>query len=601
VSRIAILNSVQKGILALRREAAPRQGRGRQARTIAAVIEELEALNRASERDFLEVGEKLLAFRTAAAQIGSEIAAVVELFSGQQGRSASETLHRLLERSGQIDARIGESGQALSEIREHASRLRKAFAGLTNMVAVFRSLCTLTQIETARLGGVGADLGHLAAEIRPLSESIQTAGEGVLEACGRLDQAVRGALENGSTLRSTALKEMPLLIADVTGSLRALAAQREKALESSRLQAAEYAAVRAAIDELVSSIQFHDITRQQVEHVVKALRRLRAGWMGPNRSPAGPDTRTVLTLQSSQLAEAARLFAQSIERIGGAVESIAARLRGSAEAVRTLVGVSGGHQPSFLEQMETHFTAIQKVLGDCTRVQAEMQSAIAGLGDTAGKMRESVTGIRGTEIQIQRISTNATIRAIHIGASGVALNKIAEVMQRLALESNTHTEEAAAALEGMTDTIRGISGPGEASEAPEMDISGEMQGAVAQLHAAGQESATRADRIAQLSARLAEDIEMLRAGISAGRMFAETAARARSEMDSIAHQPGREAEIGVHTRQHLAEFAKTYTMQRQRDVHESVVGTAGPPQAAAPAPIQSPPRDGDLGDNVELF
>ncbi len=62
-----------------------------------------------------------------------------------------------------------------------------------------------------------------------------------------------------------------------------------------------------------------------------------------------------------------------------------------------------------------------------------MDATATGLQETIGRMRSAVDQIRGTEIQIQRISTNATIRATHIGAGGVALNKIAEVMQHLAL------------------------------------------------------------------------------------------------------------------------------------------------------------------------
>ena len=537
-------------------------------------------------------------FHSSARQIASDMAAVAELISGEGGRTASEALTRLLQHSQDIDARIEQSGQVLASVRDLSRRLWKAFSGLTNMVAVFRSLCTLTQIETARLGGAGADLGHLAAEIRPLSESIQSSGEGVLEASRRLDQAVRSAIRNGSQLRNTLLQEMPTLIAGVSDSLQAFEQRRQLALEASGRQAAEYTAVSEAIDDLVGSIQFHDITRQQVEHVVEALRSLRSrGTDRPGKEAPSPhETHAIVTLQSLQLAEASRLFTQSIDRIERDLEGIAGRLQNVSEDVRGLIGVSGDAPGSFFLKMETQLSSVLKLLGTCTTAQAEMDSTVAGLAGTIEGMRKSVAEIRGTEIQIQRISINATIRASHIGVRGTALNKIAEVMQRLALESNINTEEAAAALDAMRDAYGRVSSSA-GSQAGASPVAEEMQRALAGLHSSGEQSMSRVENMVQLGARLAQDIGTLHGGVSAGRMFAEVVGRVRGELEKIAGQAAEASprDAGA-ARQQLEQLATTYTMQGQRDVHESVVGTI------APAAIEAATNGGsDLGENVDLF
>jgi hypothetical protein len=202
------LNSIKYSLLALARHSNPDLP-SEAPRSLARAIADLQNLNRSTERDFLAVGEKLMAFRSTVRQIQSDMAAVTELISGQQGRDAGHALTRMLEHSNAMDMRIEQSGQALACVRDLSSQLRSAFSGLPNMVSVFRALCTLTNIETARLGSTGADLGHLAAEIRPLSESIQTSGEGVLEASGRLDANVQSAIRSGSELRHTQLKSCP--------------------------------------------------------------------------------------------------------------------------------------------------------------------------------------------------------------------------------------------------------------------------------------------------------------------------------------------------------------------------------------------------------
>ena len=578
--------------------------------TVQQVVKDLEDLNRSTERDFLAIGEKLFEFRLAARRVASDMAALTELISGEQGRNASRALTRMLEYSRTMDARIEQSAQALGQVHDLSCRIRLAFAGLHNTVSVFRTLCTLTQIETSRLGRNGADFGDLAAEVRPLSESIQSSGEGVLEASSRLDRGIQMAMRSGSELRARQLKELPALIAAVIESLQSLDERRQRAAELSARQAAQYDAVCGAVDDVVKSVQFHDITRQQIEHVAHALSQLcSAGKSGRgNPSSYPPGARAVLALESSQLSGAAGIFASSLESMERDLESIAVRVQNMAEGSRTLMGISADDQDSFFLRLEGHFTAILKMLGTCTATQAEMGSTAANLAETIGGMRESVAEIRRTEIRIRRIATNATIRATHIGAAGNALNVIAEVMQGLALDSNTNTEDVGGALDAMGGAANCVSGArGQSASGADLgtgDVTGEMRHAVAELHSSSESSFSRVNQIAALGARLAGDAGAVRGGLTAGPLFAQVVNRARGELDRLGAQAGGGSRAGTDTApsHQLAGLAKHYTMQRERDVHESMTTGSAPP--AAPAPVEAPRvalEDGDLGDNVELF
>jgi len=581
---------------------------------IEQVVKDLEGLNRSTERDFLAVGEKLIEFRAAARRVASDMAALTELISGEQGRNATHALARMLEHSRALDVRVEQSGQVLGQVHDRSCRIRIAFSGLRNTVSVFRTLCTLTQIETSRLGSTGADFGDLATEVRPLSESIQSSGEGVLEASSRLDQDIQTAVRSGTELRTRQLKELPALIAAVIDSLHSLDERRQRAAELSARQASQYEAVCGAVDDVVRSVQFHDITRQQIEHVVQALGQLHtAGESGRgNRGSVPPGARAVLALQSSQLSGAAGIFATSLESMERDLESIAARVQTMAEASRTLMGISADDQDSFFLRLEGHFTAILQMLDTCTQAQAEVGATAAHLAESVGAMRESVAEIRRTEIRIRRIATNATIRATHIGAAGNALSVIAEVMQGLALDSSRNTEDVAGALDAMSEAAGRVSGEGgEAASVTNSGtdrVAGEMRHAVAELHSSSESSFSRVNQIATLGARLAGDAAAVRGGLTAGPLFAQAVSRARGELDRICAQAGGGSAAGADAaRVHqLAHLAKQYTMQRERDVHESM--TRGLPLPAVPVPAQAPAevspaalRDGDLGDNVELF
>jgi len=572
------------------------------------VIRDLEDLNGSTERDFLAVGEKLMEFRSAARQIASDMAALTELISGEHGRHASRALARMLEHSRGMDARIERSGQTLRQVRDLSRRIRLAFAGLRNMVPVFRTLCTLTRIETSRFRGSGADFGDLAAEVGPLSESIRASGEGILEASSRLDQGVQSAILSASGLRAKQLKELPALVAEVTGGLDAFEERQQRAAESSARQAVQYQALCAAVDDVVRSVQFHDITRQQIEHVVHALRQVCAeGVSGRgSRDSLPPGAGAILALQTSQLSGAAELFASSLERMERDLESIAVRIQDMAETSRALMGISANDQDSFFLGMEGHFTAILHMLGACATARAAMESTAANLESTIGGMRDSIGEIRGIEIQIQRIAINATIRAAHIGSAGNALNAIAGAMQRLALDSNTSTEDVAEALDAMSEAASRVSGghdhAASGADSGTDEVIDEMRQAVGELHSSSECSFSRVNQIAALGARLAGDAAAVRGGLSAGPLFAQVVERARAELERIGAQAGDgslEGDEGAPSRQ-LEALAEHYTMQRERDVHESMA--KGSALSAAPTEELRPAlEDGDLGDNVELF
>ena len=544
---------------------------------IQGVIADLENLNRSTERDFLAVGEKLMEFRGCARRIASDMAALTGLTSGEQGRNAAQALECVLEHSHAIRARIEASGESLETVRALARRLRQAFSGLTHAVATFRTLCTLTRIETSRLGATSAGFADLAEEVRPLSESIQASGELVLAAAATLDQGVEKALRNAVNLRQEQLRELPELIAAVREGMQAFTAQQQRAAEATVRQTAQYEELGAAVDDLVRSIQFHDITRQQIEHVMEALRPV-SGREAPGRS--------LVALQSSQLQSAGRVFASAVEGIERDLEAVAARLESMAEASLLLTGGGEHEQDSFFVRMEGCFSAVLQAVAACAAADAGMPATVRTIEELAARMRTSIDEIGNVEIRIQHIAINATIRSAHIGAGGDPLSVIAGVMQKMVADSGAKTQDAAGALAAIGDATHSLS----RDEDPQKDA-GEacqfLRRAIMEMHSASELSYSRVKQIAEMRARLAADIHALRSGFRAGVLVAGVLQRAYGELDRIAAILPEDQEGAPG----LDQLAGRYTMQTERDVHQLALQGA-PAEAAAEEP---------LGDNVELW
>jgi hypothetical protein len=531
---------------------------------IARAAAELAELNRLTERDFLAVGEKLMDFRAAALRISSDMAVLTGLIGGEESRGAAGELDRLLEGSRAMNARIAESSQSLAGIRSLALRVRQLFVGLPHTVLLFRTLCTLTRIETARLGELTAGFVNLAEEVRPLSESIQCSGQGVVAAATYLDFSVRADILSVSALQEKRQQEMQPLIAAVVDGMAEFAERQRSAHEASLRQAAQYEALCGAIDELVRSIQFHDITRQQVEHIREAL----AG---------GGHTRALLLLQASQLDSAARIFASAVGGIEDSLDNIAARLEGMAEESRSLMGISEQDHTSFFLHIENCFTVILRGLDACSGAQQQIRHTAAGLAREVERMRASLEEIRSLETRIHRTAVNATISAAHLGGQGDALGIIAGGMQALVAGSSDTTEAAAGLLDGIREAAATLSADATAGVSPEC-----MQQAVLNLHSASELSFARVTQIAALGFGLAQDIHALRAAFSAGRIFSETVERVGATLRCAASKMAGGGSV--------AALEANYTMEVEREIHRAAVGDD-----------PTVPEGKDMGDNVELF
>jgi len=566
------------------------------------IIGELEALNRTSEKDFLAVGAKLADFLLVSRQISSDLSALTDLFAPEQSRDALHGLKKMFERAQEMSTRLERTRGELAAIEKLPERIESAFSRIAETEHLFWQLCILTRVETAGLGYAGASFGDLADEVKPLSEAIHESAREVLLASERLTASTRSAMRIGTEQAAVQMGELHTLIDGVVESMESFREQQRRAWEDSEKQTARQSALSDAMSGVVRSLQFHDITRQHVEHVSQALRQVandlaREG----RRASVALRARDALRLQSRQLHAAGEVFARSVEDMENELVAIAGKVHEMAETSRTLLDLSGGESESFFGHMEKRLTGIVRALENCGRSEAAIRSTRAELDRMLQVMERSVAGIRGIEIHIQRIALNASVQAAHIGETGGALNIISGVMHRLALDSEQTTAEAAASMDSIGERLHrpGTVPEGAAAAATDGGSGSlsDMRRAVLNLHTASEQAFTRLTQIHHLSERLGQGIASLIAGFSAGQRAAEVVKRCCAVLDGLAGSPSAETVSTEAPAGDIDRFFGNYTIQTERDVHRAVTGGGGLPPVAGACTGEG----SDLGDNVELF
>jgi hypothetical protein len=575
------------------------------AQSLGQIIADLDSLNHDTEQGFLSIGGKLAEFMQTVSVISSELTA---LANAEHGQKASQALTHALDRATKMRAAHGDRDGDLSGMLHKIGLLKRTLSKFEETVSAFRTLGLLTRIETARLGSTGADFSDLASDVSLLADQVHSKVASALIIADSLIPPIESAMREISHLEAGQSKNLPALISGTLASLSSFREVQNRANESSDRLGAQYGAISDAFKKLIVSIQFHDITRQQVEHVIEVLRRLSSESMKVDGSPSAHSrgTSAVLALQSAQLADADKKFRASVESVERNLEGIAKHVLEMADESRALSGVREDREGSFFLPMERDCGAILVSLGHTANAESATRSTRKGLAETIGQMSDPIQEILQIESKMRMMALNARISAFHLGADGSALDVLAGSVQQLASECRERSELLVTSLGSMSEAATRSRGEDE-QDPGRVPVNGggcmdELRDAVKDLHSATERSFALISQIVARGDSLAEDLVSTRKDFSVGTLFAEAVTHARGSMREIGDnaQGGLPSDESEESESGLADFMSLYTMQAELDVHKNVTrDTTGTVPTEG---VKSPSGEADeLGDNVEFF
>ena len=516
--------------------------------------------------------------------------------------SSDLALEDVLTGAGQMEQHTGDARE-MAGMRASIAGIRHGLAGFRHVGPSFQVMATLAQIETAHIGSAGVDLGHLAEEFRSAGESIRSRVEQVLEPANAIEARIEAALRDAEQFDRGSLQALPPLITAAKSGLGQFRARQERSRSAAAQLTGQSAQVGESIADIVASIQFHDITRQRVEHVIEALQQLLAESQTGRSRRLPAAAAGVIDLQLAQLSHAESAFRDAIRQMDGRLEEIAAQVAVMASETSELLGPAEGAEASFYTQMEECFRAIGEAATGCDVLERGTQAVVADLAGTLKALRASVSEIHAVEWRLRRLAINAAITGAHIGSAAEPLQAVAAAMNRLLDECESSSAEADSAVEAIAENLRSVTrkagseGMWTGAMKP-----GLLRTETRDLHLLSQETARRAGGIASAAARLSADIQSLRQGISAEQIFAGASARCRVVLSELKKLAGPQS--AQQPPLDLGAADRRYTMHAERAVHASVMNPGQPPTAVFEPVSQtsvSTPAPSEFGENVELF
>lgn len=569
---------------------------------LEAIGDAIQSLSSLIETRFLDVGNGLesaveildrlaLTSKQLVAELDSEdlraitralsaaAAEVTEVLGGRGGQQ--KALARLVDLSAVIGRHLSLIRQAVASISMLSVNARIAAAGLGNSGSDFASFSE--EIGHALMRARG-NLDAFGAQLTGLDGHLQTARDSEMIFSQRHTEAIRAVPQRLSTDVDT------------------IAARRQGAATAATAVGSRSDEVRQRIGEAVMALQIGDITRQRTEHAIQAIDAI-----GQVLAAARADTgdwrdltdrqRQLLTavgceLQSAQLADTAHQFDKEVRKVLAALEVLAADARDIVGLASGVYAASSDRSDLFLVELESDVAQARELLEGFATARREADSVIGSVPEAVAKLVRHINMVRSLEADIRIMGLNTSLKCGRLGSRGRALGVIAQELRSYA---NQTAIEASAIMRGLED----FATVGDSLSAQDQNGQGAgiaaiyqtMTTAIARLAALGESLAAArgtlerdGDKVVRIldetMARIAVHEEIGNGLQQAGAALARLAVEVE-----VCHRDGNE-DVGEATGRLLALIARSYTMAREREIHDRLGrGTA----AALPSATNSPP------------
>lgn len=576
---------------------------------------QLSLLNGSTEEEFLAIGARLHDFYGRAGEIEGMSRQVADLILGDEISRDMAALHGIVDRIAdylsRTEAESDQSATTLKTILSHISHVDEPLDGFRKIIKNLHMISTSVKIESARLGEGAAGFNTLADDVERLSVSIKEKSAAILGEKETLSAMIGGTLARVTASEAEQRKNVRHILDKTRESLVTLTEIHGRCSEAVGVVTSSSAETAGSIAEVVTSLQFHDITRQQIEHVKEALDDLIPNLADQAGDPvkSACEVADVCELQEAQLRHAREELSSAVARIVENLRAIACRQTRLSDETRHMAGTADRAGSSFFADMENGMGRVTEVLSDNAaanrNLASAMETVVASVQDIAG----FVTTIEEIGSEIELIALNSQVKAANTGDDGAALGVLAEAIQHLSVEARTRTGAVSDTLRNVTEVTGGLSQGVDTDVliAEEVDgFIGEIRNLVGSVRGVNERLIDLLGRIDAAVQALSRDIDQATGVMTVHETSTALIDEVLAEITGVvgAVRPFAPATTAHAKELRLRELADRYTMHSERRVHDAMIAGNGARVEPTPdlfAAAAGGAADDGLGDNVELF
>lgn len=587
---------------------------------LPSLADQIDKINTSTESEFLQTGSKLQDFYQKSGEISQISSSVTTLLAGEEITTAIDGLRRISTDMERAADRSKQHSSQLQNLLGLVAHVNAALSGFQKHVQELNILCVLIRIESVHIGRSEAGFDTLADDIKKLAGEIEAKSNAIVESLDLLSKLILQNLSRIMKIEEQQQGQTQTVRDDTTSSLAGLVEQYEKSLSAARRIASSYEDLTRITGEIVFSLQFHDITRQQIEHVSETLRRI-AG----QSHQAGDGLAEVCELQAKQIRFAGtKLF----EAVGGIIENLkstAEKIGDITGRLQEIAGDSGQAGESFFRRTQEPLAHASDILLKFEEENRELMCAGESISRALSEMSSFVSSIRQLGLAIRLIALNSIVKSSHVGERGAGLAVLANEIHGLSLKTERQTQEISEAFEAITSFAGRLSAStgGREKTSERCSTAGTLESIESLKNSLSETNSLVTSRMAEIekeAGSLTCEIQSVASGIHVHEIALAAIEKIASGLDQTVIElradgsSNGQPEEGTAGAELLKQIKQSYTMNSERDLHQQIDSSAAPPasgeaeqacaqtaEIAETADSPQNPEEEDLGDNVELF
>ncbi len=547
-------------------------------------IEELQTLNVQTEDAFLSVGSQLQNIYTRTMSISDNLTQVMNNFSSDGQSQLTAKMRQITETSarflGNFDTTSRYAVDHLGSVMQIVDELPATLKEFDRLVSQLRIMGITTRIETERLGLHNMGFEHLADEVTTLGESISKKAKEVQVSIRTIFGFVKVNEQNLVRLRSKHQGLQISVARNMNEDLQLLGEKHEvlvNVVENITRQSEDSV---HSVNTIVGAIQFHDITRQQIEHVIDALKDLHTRLTNSGEDDPMPFLILVCELQPAQLQRARVEFMNAVLSLISSFGNLSNTITMMQAESREAIGFADGDGSTFFSVIGANLQNVTKALIEGEKGIHEFLDSLEQIEKVVENMKTYMEEMSEAGDEVELLALNSRVRAAKTKERGAALGVIAESIQRISTMAEIHIAEVVrsiAALVEKTDQMHELAKNSEISRAAETsieDMTTNLRVMIDEFASSGALGKSILEQAANSSSILSKELDAMAGIVRDNRLVGDAIERIERLLSSIGRDARADAPEFVLTEveRQLEAMNERYTMYAERDTHAAYVG-----------------------------
>jgi methyl-accepting chemotaxis protein len=574
----------------------------------------LESISKNSEPRFIKLGQDLQSVYSDAEKLKKLAVETTGMISGDTDNNllsyidnfGKKTLNKLESFRIEVAEIFPRFESCINEIK----RFNELCPGIIRIAKMLNMVAFNFSTESSRTESSEEMFGIFVKEIKQLAKEVNDVSYKMKEdsdnSRSSQENEFKKILERKDKLDSTADSAKEIVLENIRRidevmnlSLHAL---RESELHSQKIS--------GLVGDVVMAIQFHDIARQQIEHVMEALQDVEHSIGEKDVMLINPEekrsllgkTYSILNLQALQIQQIVLEVSKAHEKITEAFKEISHEIGEIVNGVSRLgLGrTEDNEEKSTFNLLLSGFEKLDMTMVKGEELEGQIDETMKRTSVLASSLSGYLDIIQDLSMQLHIKSINALIMSGKLGQSGGALSALSQYVTEGSKRTDDFVLEVVAILKLIklsAQDLNRISSKTKLDHERHGDAS--LRDAISHISGIHDMFIRNAEQSHQSSIAFKIKISGVESGLGfltdMKRDLEECLKRVKDILDKLGpFSSGHKISV-----EDMAKIQNRYTMERERGIHQMSVGNDGGDQDKISKETQN--NENELGDNVELF